>query len=79
MSKYLSYLITLYYHNNSGHLLRVAIKIDKDKISPEIFEYWADDTNRKIINALLPMHCQGYDIVEIEEIFEVVDSSMVPA
>jgi hypothetical protein len=71
MSKWVSILVTLY--GIETKLLKVALKLDKDKLPTDFNEYYLEYTH--IIQENLPLHCREYEIVDVEFIFEVEDKS----
>ena len=71
MSKYISLLLLLY--SKDTGILRVALKLDRDKLPSDFQEAYYEYTD--ILQDKLPLHCQGFEIVEIDFIFEIEDRS----
>ena len=71
MGSDLNLLITL---TNGAELLRVALKLDANSIG-DIMPYYMEPENRKRLLDFLPEHCKsgGFNIVDVDEIFEVKD------
>jgi len=67
MSEYVCLLITLF---SEGSLFRVALKIEKDALSPECLDYPLDFPYKHEIHRHLPTHVPG-NIVEVQQIFDV--------
>ncbi|MGB2748429.1 MAG: hypothetical protein WBC34_09520 [Thiofilum sp.] len=61
-------LITIFYN---GQLLRCAVKFNLELIHEEVIEYWAEPEHSEKLYSLLPLHCHGGVIVEVQRIFEV--------
>lgn len=60
---------------NGDFLYRVALKIKRDMLG-DAAEYPLEPENKEKIMKLLPLHVRSCGkIVEVEEIFEVVDQS----
>lgn len=71
MSPDVCFLFTL---TNGEEILRVALKIDANKLKGDCFENPMEPENRKQLKELLPLHVKNYgDIVLVEEIFEITE------
>ena len=68
-----SYLITL---SNGEFLIKVALKVHNEELKGDAREYSLEPENKKQFSKLLPLHCKSFgEIVEVEQIFEVIDKS----
>lgn len=70
MGSSICWLITLLGADDT--LLRVALSVEREKLSDDIIEYPMEIENREKISKMLPVHCQTAGrIVNVERIFEV--------
>jgi len=74
MADTICFLITLLYRDE---LLRCSIKVKKSQLDGDCAEYPMEPENRKQLWELLPQHVRecGNTVVEVTELFEVVDYS----
>ena len=70
MDNTINLLITL---TNGTELLRVALKVDAND-GKDIMPYYLEPENKKRLEDFLPNHCKsgGFNIAEVQEIFEVI-------
>ena len=55
---------------HGDQLLKIAVKTES--LTFDEIRYWREPENLEKIKALIPAHCLGGGIVEIEDIFDVV-------
>lgn len=67
MSEYACFLLTLLYENR---ILKVALKIRRDLLKGDCFEFPMEPENIKQLESFLPAHAK-YPILDVEDIFEV--------
>ena len=66
MSPYKSLLITTIH---GDQLVKIAIRTDE--LSFDEIKYWREPENLEKIKSLIPAHCIGGGIVEIEDLFDI--------
>lgn len=72
MSNDVIFLITFLYNNG---LIKVVLKIDRNLLDGDIYEYPLEPENREKLKSLLPQHIQSLgDIVDVktDELFDAV-------
>jgi len=79
MDDRLHLLITVLYEGHNT-LLRCAVCLDGDALSVEEYMYPMEPEHRSKIHGLLPLHIRSCGpVVEVKELFEVVDLTVKPA
>lgn len=56
---------------HGDQLLKTAIRYT-DELTYDEVQYWREPENKAKMEALLPGHCKGGGMVEVERIFEIV-------
>ncbi len=73
MNDQANFLITL---SNGKYLIKVALKATSNMFTGDATKYCLEPENKEQFMKLLPVHVKSFGyIVEIEDIFEVVDST----
>ena len=69
MGSTVSWLITILH---GDQLLKCALKVERDDLPGDCYEYPMEPENRAHIHGLLPMHVRSIGpIVNVEDLFEV--------